>query len=67
MGISPAPTEKTWITSGEAGRRLGVSAVTVKRLARRHTLRTRQLPGGWRRFHSEDVDRIARESTSTSR
>lgn len=46
------------LTTVEVSRRLRVSVATVNRYAREGLLRAVVLPGGQRRFHPEDIDRL---------
>jgi hypothetical protein len=52
-----------WITLAAAGRRLGVSMSTVKRLTCNGTLSYRRVARAWPRTRSDEVDALAHAST----
>jgi excisionase family DNA binding protein len=58
---------RDWISFSEAGRRIGTSKHTVRRLADRGSLTVLKMPGAHPRVKSSELDRLARENTSTSR
>ncbi len=52
-------SKSSYVTLGEAARRLGVHESTVRRYADRGLIRAVRLPSGVRRLRGDDVDRLA--------
>ena len=44
--------------TSELARRVGLTAITVRRLAARGVIRSQRVGGGWRVFTEEDVNRV---------
>ncbi|MGO9111950.1 MAG: hypothetical protein ACLP9L_22215 [Thermoguttaceae bacterium] len=54
---------REWVSLAAAGRKIGASAHTVKRLAERGQLTIRTLPGCRARVPAAEVDQLAAEHT----
>ncbi len=55
---------REWLSLSEAGRRLGGSPQTIRRLAQRRQLTLRQIPGCHPRVPASEVEELAVEHTS---
>jgi len=55
---------REWLSLSEAGRRLGGSPQTVRRLAQRRQLTLRQIPGCNPRVPASEVEKLATQHTS---
>ncbi len=55
---------REWLSLSEAGRRLGGSPQTVRRLAERRQLTLRHIPGCHPRVPASEVEELAAEHTS---
>ena len=66
-GATPA-AESAWLTLGQASRRLGVTASTIRKWSDQGQLPVFYTPGGHRRFRERDVEAfINRSSLATAR
>lgn len=54
------------LTTREAAERIGVSTATVKRWTDQGELRCERTPGGHRKFHPDEVERLARKLRGTA-
>ena len=52
------PTAPKYLTIGQAARRLGVSIDTLRRWEANGIITAVRTPGGWRRFPSDEVERL---------
>jgi excisionase family DNA binding protein len=63
MSATTAPTETTWVTIGQAARRLGISVGTMRKLAGSGRVTVREIPGSWPRVPVAELDEIIQSST----
>ena len=55
--------EHEMLSISEAARRLQVTPATLRAWDKKGHIKAYRVPGGWRRFRSEDVDRLLRSTT----
>ena len=53
------PTTPQYLTIGQAARRLGVSVDTLRRWEAAGLITSRRTGAGWRRFTTDDLDKLA--------
>ena len=60
-------TDEKWLTIPGAARMLGVGQSSIRTLVHRKLITCRIVPGSYPRVLAEDVERVARESTTPAR